>query len=243
MSTQTRGDAPVTRPARIGTTRIQAVVFDMDGVLIDAREWHYEALNRALNHFGFRISRFDHLVTYDGLPTRQKLEMLTRERGLPRDLHGFLNELKQVYTMEIVHARCKPTFQHEFTLSRLHAAGYRLAVASNSIQNTVDVMMQRADLAKYLELTVSNECVTRGKPDPEIYTQTMRRLGVTPATTLVVEDNEKGIKAATEAGAHVLPVSEPADVTHDRIRGEIERLDGDPGGSPVTSPARTGQRR
>jgi HAD superfamily hydrolase (TIGR01509 family) len=206
--------------------KISAVVFDMDGVLIDAREWHYEALNRALGHFGYKISRFDHLVTYDGLPTRHKLEMLSREQGLPRSLHTFLNQLKQAYTMEIVHAQCKPTFQHEFALSRLHAEGYRLAVASNSIQNTVDVMMEKADLTRYLEVRMSNESVTRGKPDPEIYTTTFDTLGVDPDEVLVVEDNEKGIKAATEAGAHVMPVREPTDVTYDRIRGEIDLLEG-----------------
>lgn len=205
--------------------KIDAVVFDMDGVLIDARDWHYEALNKALGHFGHAISRFDHLVTYDGLPTRQKLEMLTRERGLPRELHRFLNDLKQVYTLEIVHARCKPTFQHEFALSRLHAEGYRLAVASNSVQRTVDVMMEKADLAKYLEVFMSNERVRRGKPDPEIYVRTMAALGVTPDATLVIEDNEKGIKAASDAGTHVLAVQEPADVTYDRIRAEIRRLE------------------
>jgi len=205
--------------------KIDAVVFDMDGVLIDAREWHYEALNKALGHFGYTISRFDHLVTYDGLPTRQKLEMLSRERGLPRDLHRFLNDLKQLYTMEIVHARCKPTFQHEFALSRLHAEGYRLAVASNSVARTVEVMMDKADLAQYLELQMSNEQVQRGKPDPEIYVRTLQLLSVRPERTLVVEDNEKGIKAATEAGAHVLAVQEPVDVTYDRIRFEIDRLE------------------
>jgi len=206
--------------------KLKAVVFDMDGVLVDAREWHYEALNRALSHFGYGISRFEHLVTYDGLPTRQKLEMLSRERGLPRELHRFLNDLKQTYTMELVHALCKPTFQHEFALSRLHADGYVLAVASNSIQRTVDVMMERADLARYLTLTTSNEHVRRGKPDPEIYHLTMQRLGVDPESVLVVEDNENGIKAATAAGAHVLAVSEPVDVTYDRIRAEIDRLEG-----------------
>ncbi|MFM7535652.1 MAG: HAD family hydrolase [Acidimicrobiales bacterium] len=205
---------------------IRAVVFDMDGVLIDARDWHYEALNRALGHFGFAISRFDHLVTYDGLPTRQKLEMLSRERGLPRSLHGFLNELKQAYTMEIVHARCKPRFQHEFALSRLHAQGYRLAVASNSVQRTVDVMMERAGLSRYLEFTTSNEHVARGKPAPDIYLFTFERLGVAPHEVLVVEDNENGIRAATDAGAHVFVVSEPADVTYDRIRVELDLLDG-----------------
>jgi beta-phosphoglucomutase-like phosphatase (HAD superfamily) len=207
--------------------RIAAVVFDMDGVLIDAREWHYEALNRALGHFGYAISRFDHLVTYDGLPTRHKLEMVSRERGLPRSLHHFLNELKQVYTMEIVHARCKPTFQHEFALSRLHADGYKLAVASNSIQNTVDVMMDKADLTRYLSLRMSNERVAKGKPDPEIYTKTFAELGVDPTEVLVVEDNEKGIAAATAAGAHVVAVKEPRDVSYDRIRAEIAHLERD----------------
>ncbi len=69
---------------------IRAVMFDMDGVLIDAREWHYEALNRALGLLGFTINRYDHLSSYDGLPTRRKLEMLSIERGLPRGLHDFL---------------------------------------------------------------------------------------------------------------------------------------------------------
>ena len=54
-------------------TKIKAIVFDMDGVLIDAKEWHYEALNRALGLFGYGISRYDHLSRYDGLPTRRKL--------------------------------------------------------------------------------------------------------------------------------------------------------------------------
>ena len=63
---------------------IKAIIFDMDGVLIEAKDWHYEALNKALSLFGYEISRYDHLVTYDGLPTSKKLEMLSMERGLPR---------------------------------------------------------------------------------------------------------------------------------------------------------------
>ncbi|WP_244574490.1 HAD hydrolase-like protein [Cohaesibacter sp. ES.047] len=76
--------------------RIKAIIFDMDGVLIEAKDWHYEALNRALLLFGYEISRFDHLTTYDGLPTRKKLEMLSAERNLPRSLHSFINEMKQI---------------------------------------------------------------------------------------------------------------------------------------------------
>ena len=149
--------------------QIKAVIFDMDGVLIDAKDWHYEALNRALSLFGYSISRYDHLVTYDGLPTRSKLEMLTVERGLPTSLHQFLNDLKQLYTMELVHARCRPVFQHEYCLSKLKADGYKLAVASNSVRNSVEVMMQKSNLLGYLDALLSNQDVIRGKPDPEIY--------------------------------------------------------------------------
>jgi HAD superfamily hydrolase (TIGR01509 family) len=198
-------------------SKIQAVIFDMDGVLIDAREWHYEALNRALNLFGFNISRYDHLVTFDGLPTRKKLEMLSREYGLPAKLHGFLNDLKQVYTSEIVHAQCKPRFQHEFALSRLKAEGYRLGVASNSVRRSIELMMEKSSLAGYLDAVVSNQDVEKAKPDPEIYRKAMALLSVEPATTLVVEDNAHGIASAKAAGAHVMVVSNPNEVTWDRI--------------------------
>jgi beta-phosphoglucomutase len=206
--------------------KIKAVIFDMDGVLIDAKDWHYEALNRALNHFGFNISRYDHLVTFDGLPTRKKLEMLTIEQGLPRGLHGFLNELKQNYTTELVHARCKPRFQHEYAFSQLRAAGFKLAVASNSIRSTIELMMEKSKLSSYLEAIVSNEDVLNGKPAPEIYIKAMSILGVAPQETLVVEDNEHGIVSAKAAGAHLMVVKEVTDVTLDNIEEHLRTAEG-----------------
>jgi beta-phosphoglucomutase len=206
---------------------IKAVVFDMDGVLIDAKDWHYEALNRALNHFGFNISRYDHLVTFDGLSTKAKLKMLSVEQGLPESLHGFLNDLKQSYTMELVNARCKPTFQHEFALSRLRLGGYKLAVASNSVRNTVTTMMEKSALAPYLDIQLSNEDVPHGKPAPDIYLEAAAKLGLNTGECLVVEDNPKGIEAAERAGCPVLVVETVLDVTLDRIKErilEIERV-------------------
>jgi len=201
--------------------RIKAVVFDMDGVLIDAREWHYESLNRALGLLGYEITRYEHLTTYDGLPTKRKLRMLTVERGLPEELHGFLNSLKQQYTLELVATRCKPVFHHQYALSQLKAAGYSLGVASNSVRRTVEEMMERSDLMGYLDVVISNEDVRRPKPDPEMYLAAMDRLGVRPEETVIVEDNENGVKAATAAGAHVLVVEGPDDVTLDAIRSRV----------------------
>lgn len=205
--------------------RIRAVIFDMDGVLIDARDWHYESLNRALNHFGFNISRYDHLVTYDGLPTRKKLEMLTREQGLPVSLHTFLNELKQIYTIELVHARCKPIFQHEYALSKLKANGYKLAVASNSIRASINLMMEKSNLSQYLNQIVSNQDVNIGKPNPEIYLKAMKLLEVEPGETLVVEDNAHGIAAAQAAGAHLMVVKDVVDVNYENIVHHIAKAE------------------
>ena len=204
--------------------RIKTIIFDMDGVLIDAKDWHYEALNQALNHFGYDISRYDHVVTFDGLPTRKKLEMLSRERGLPVELHTFLNQLKQQYTMEMVHTRCKPRFEHEYALSRLKADGFQLAVASNSVHRSVEVMMERSGLLSYLDFFVSNEDVKNSKPDPEIYLVTMSKLGVSPDRCLVLEDNENGIQAARAAGAHVMVVESVTDVTYHNIIAHLQRL-------------------
>ena len=121
--------------------KIKAILFDMDGVLIDAKEWHYEALNQALGLFGYTITRAEHLSMYDGLSTRQKLEKLTIEKGLPRDLHSFINEMKQKYTTRMIYENCRPRFNHEFALSKLKAEGYKIAVCSNSIRMTIEMMM------------------------------------------------------------------------------------------------------
>lgn len=203
---------------------IKAVIFDMDGVLIEAKEWHYEALNRALEIFGHRINRHDHLTTYDGLPTKKKLEILSIESDLPRDLHDFINEMKQNFTTEIIHTQCKPTFCHEYALAKLKAMGLKLAVASNSIRHTVELMMEKSHLTRYLDVMLSNQDVTHGKPDPEIYIKAMEKLGVAPHECLVVEDNENGIRAARASGAHVLVVREVTDTNFDNIHKEIQTI-------------------
>lgn len=203
---------------------IKAVIFDMDGVLIEAKEWHYDALNQALELFGYQIKRHEHLTSYDGLPTKRKLEMLSLEQGLPERLHSFINEMKQAYTMDIVYAQCRPNFVHEYALSNLKARNYKLAVASNSIRNTVEVMMHRAALSTYLDFMLSNEDVKKSKPDPEIYIKAIQSFGLTPQECLVVEDNENGIRAATASGAHVLVVKDVEDTNFANIMNRIEQI-------------------
>lgn len=205
---------------------IKAILFDMDGVLIDAKEWHYEALNSALSLFGITISRYEHIHSFDGLPTKEKLKMLSEELYLPEKLHGFINEMKQLYTMDLIHKRCAPIFQHEYALSRLKNEGYRMAVCSNSVRSTVDIMMDLAGLTPYLEEIFSNEDVIHSKPDPEIYLTAMRKMNVLPIECLILEDNKNGIKAAIDSGGHVMKVGDIWDVNYSNIMKQIKEFEG-----------------
>ena len=206
--------------------KIKAVLFDMDGVLIEAKDWHFESLNKALELFGMKISRYDHLVTYDGLPTQMKLEMLSVERGLPVSLHQFINDMKQIYTLEMVHALCKPRFHHEYALSKLKEDGYHITVCSNSIVNSIKVMMEKSSLMKYLDFYLSAQDVPAPKPEPQINQAAMKKHGLNPEECMIVEDNENGIKAAKASGAWVMEVDEVDEVNYQNIKKHIAKFEG-----------------
>lgn len=204
---------------------VDAVLFDLDGVLVDATEWHYEALNRSLGLFGFEITRYEHLTTYNGLPTRKKLEMLSVEKGLPKSLHGLISRVKQSYTVQEIQTRCWPVFEKEYLLSRLRFEGYRLAVCSNAVRESVVMMLERAGILGYFELVVSNEDVANPKPDPQIYLETCRRMGVEPSRVVVVEDAPHGIESARRAGAQVCEVAGFAEVDWRRVGGFVKTVE------------------
>ena len=99
-----------------------------------------------------------------------------------------------------------------------------MAVCSNSIFNTIDVMMQKAALSPYFEFYVSNEDVKHGKPDPEMYIKAISKLDLDPRECLIVEDNENGIKAAKASGANVMVVKEVSDVNYENIKEHIAKF-------------------
>lgn len=205
---------------------IKAILFDMDGVLIDAKDWHYEALNKALGLFGIEINRYDHLNTFDGLPTAVKLKLISKRYYLPEQLHAFVNQMKQKYTIQLIYEKCHPVFQHEYALSRLHNEGYKIAVCSNSIRSTIELMMNKSGLIGYIDMIVSNEDVRNAKPDPEMYRLAISNFGLEPAECIVVEDNPNGIEAGKASGATVLEVATTYDVNYDKIKNLINKING-----------------
>lgn len=202
--------------------KIKAVIFDMDGVLIDAKEWHYESLNRALGDFGFKaISHDEHLARFDGLSTDQKLEML----NIDLNLREKINNAKQDYTWEIAKRELSPLSYHVELMQKLQQEGYKMALCSNSIRKTVDLFVSKAGLDGYMEFMLSNEDVKNKKPHPDIYIKAINDLGFKPQECLVVEDNINGIKAAKASGAHVLEVQLLTDVNYKNIKNKISQIE------------------
>jgi HAD superfamily hydrolase (TIGR01509 family) len=205
--------------------RIKAVLFDMDGVLVDAKEWHYEALNKALSIFGVPISRNDHLTYFDGLPTKEKLKELSNKGLLPLELIDFINQLKQNLLNEIIVNNCKPIFSKQYALAKLKQQGYKIAVCSNSIRSSVEIMMQLSQLDKYIDLTLSNQDVRKPKPDPEIYEKAIQHFNLKPQQCLILEDNPHGIAAAHASGAHVLEIQQIKDTNFTNILNKINVIE------------------
>lgn len=196
---------------------MKAILFDLDGTLVDAKEWHYRALNRALELYGYTIDRQSHETTYDGLPTRIKLGILERSLGIPKNLHNLVSFLKQKFTLEEIKSNCVPQENVITTLQTLKERGYLLGMCSNSIRETLMLMVDRSNILQYFDVILSNQDVQNPKPHPEIYRIAAEQLSVLPEDCLVVEDNDKGIAAGKAAGMEVYRVSSPKDVLFENI--------------------------
>lgn len=191
----------------------KGVVFDMDGVLIDARDWHYQALNDALAIFDAEIGREEHLGRFNGLPTKVKLRMLTDEGRLPAHLHPVVETIKQERTLREAASLCFPRVEHLLMMSWLKGMGVKVGVATNSIRRTSTTMLEFAGLLDSLDVLVTNEDVEHAKPAPDIYLRAAHLLGLLPSQIVVVEDNDYGVTAAERAGCRVLKVEGIDDVS------------------------------
>ena len=200
---------------------IKLIIFDLDGVLVEAKNIHYEALNKALGKYA--ISWNEHLSTYDGLKTSQKLDMLTKEKGLPVEEHQRIWELKQYFTLQML-KELKPNRSLIKLIQSLSSDGYKLAVCSNSIRKTVVTVLAKLGIIEYFDLLISNEDVTNSKPHPEMYWTAMSKMKVLPEETLIVEDSPYGLLAAARSKSYILRVKNPQEVTIKNIYSKLNEI-------------------
>ena len=204
---------------------IKLVIFDLDGVLVEARDMHYEALNRALKFIDpkYVINREEHLSTFDGLPTGKKLEMLTKTKGLPKESYKSVWESKQEQTIQIIEEEFKYDERLRGVLKKLRADGLKICVCSNSIRESTKMMLLKKGFMEFMEFYVSNQDVKNPKPNPEMYLQAMINLGVAPKECVIVEDSHIGRKAALSSGAYLCGVMNTEDVEYDKIKYIIDK--------------------
>jgi beta-phosphoglucomutase-like phosphatase (HAD superfamily)/dTDP-glucose pyrophosphorylase len=201
------------------------VIFDLDGVLIDSRDMHYDALNCALENVDTKyiINRDEHLSLYDGLPTSRKLAMLTEKKGLHVDRHQQIWEDKQKATFEIF-SKLKNDFELMLYFRNLKDEGFQIAVASNSIRNTVKLVLLKLGVLEFVDYYVSNEDVVRNKPFPEMYWKCMTACNALPKDTVIFEDSHIGRQGALDSKAHLIPIENRQHMTEKKIEEAIKIL-------------------
>jgi len=201
---------------------IKLVVFDLDGVLVETKQLHYEALNKALCEVDskYQIGYEEHLSKYDGLSTHKKLHLLTQEKGLSALEHNSIWNNKQLYTSQMLR-QLQPDNRIISVLKRLKDKNYKLAVASNSIRESVKITLLKLGFLEHIDFYLSNEDVKHPKPSPELYLKSMIEAGVSPKETLIIEDSLIGRNSANESGGYLFGVNNPSDVTYDNIMDHI----------------------
>ena len=205
---------------------IKLISFDLDGVLVDSRELHYEALNLSLKEVdpALVITREEHLSTYDGRSTTEKLSILTKNKGLDPKKYNEIWSNKQDKTLQIID-NMKPDIDKITLLKALKKEGYLIHVCSNSIKKTLQLMLIRKGLLEFIDEIFSNEDVKNTKPHPEIYMTSMLKAQVSPKETLVVEASHVGRKSALESGAFLHAVRNKDDVCLERILKDIKSIE------------------
>ena len=200
---------------------VKLIIFDLDGVLVEAKNIHFEALNKALAQYA--ITWEEHLSVYDGLKTNQKLEMLHERKGLPKEYFKGIWSNKQKYTLEAL-SDLKESNQLKVCMSNLVGSGYKIACCSNSVRKTVLIVLAKLGIIEYFDLIISNEDVKNSKPHPEMYWKAISEMEVLPEETLIIEDSPYGLLAASRSKAYVLRVTSPEEITYNNIFKTIQQL-------------------
>jgi len=208
----------VSRPRAV---RFAAIIFDMDGVLVDSEPLGLEAMRRVLARHGVPYTERDN-EAFLGVTTPESVRALRARHALAASEE----ELARQYVanlLELIRERPRPMPGVPEVLAHLCAAGYRLALASSAEPAVIKTNVTALDLARFFEAVVSGTEVPRGKPAPDVFLEAARRLGLPPHACLVVEDSRNGLLAA-KAGGMACAIVPCASTRHQDFREADHRL-------------------
>lgn len=207
--------------------RSMALVFDLDGVLIESKDLHFQTFNQALSEIAgdkYTLLHEEHLALYDGLSTRQKLAKMTSLKGLPEQFHDDIFTRKQELTQAgFQFLPVDPEVKQ--TLQQLKNLGFLIGVASNCIRSSVMGLLQRIDVLDSVDVILSNEDVKQPKPFGEIYQLAAASFGLYPDQVIAIEDSKKGFEAVRRAGLSLIRVNSPAQVRVEYLLPKIAEIE------------------
>lgn len=208
---------------------IQGVIFDMDGVLVDNRDVHIEAFELFSRRHGVQMRR-ERLTEMFGRGNDEILPMVWPQEALAGQDIRALSRQKEAIYRDLFRERIKPVNGLVEFLKQLKARGLKTAVGSSGSTENVDFVVDTLAIRAYFDTIVNGDMVTRRKPDPEIYTLAISKLGLRPEECVVIEDAPPGIEAAHGAKAKVavltttFPKERFATIDYNLIAGDFTKL-------------------
>jgi HAD superfamily hydrolase (TIGR01509 family) len=203
--------------------RVDAVVFDMDGVLIDSEPLHYRVLNQVLRDAdGYTLTEAEN-DEFLGTTTEAMFGTLIARHTLRHSIAEYVRAYESAL-LAVLQRPLVPQPGVVALIEQCAAGGVALAVASSSKRSWVTTTLQSLGIAHWFRVVVSGDDVARGKPDPEIYLLTAARLGIRPERCLAIEDAPNGVKSACRAGMTVLGVRTPY-TAHLKLEGVLRSVD------------------
>ncbi len=184
---------------------IKAVIFDMNGVIINDETIHELAFNRSLVTHGIRVSHEEYQKCCAGKTDRVGFETIAKEKNLNFDIDQAIHDKDQSY-FQLFPAN-KKTYPGVIELIKSLKDKYKLAVCSGSVQREVEMILKEFDIFDCFKVVISAENVTRSKPDPEPYLLAAQRLGVLAEECVAIEDSPSGIAAAKAAGMKCIAIT------------------------------------
>lgn len=182
---------------------IKLIIFDVDGVLVDGEDAHYQALRKALNLYNYDLTELENLFL-GAMSTNQKLNFLSERRGLPRHLHQSIWNIKHEI---LIKENFKLNSDAHHIIKTLKAQGYSIAIASNARTEYINLVLEKLNIKDCVDyVTSADNKNAKPKPNPHLYLKVITHFGVSPKETLIIEDSFVGKEAAYLSGSHVYGV-------------------------------------